>query len=113
MSAAKGNRRNPAKGAVRMNGERIRLCDRPELVRRAAEWFHEKWEVQMCIRDSFQATLNTFGALDVLPFTGVTLPFISRGGSSMISSFALLAFIKTLSPSLYSKRRRVAHENDL
>lgn len=61
----------------------------------------------------FQATLNTFGALDVLPFTGVTLPFISRGGSSMISSFALLAFIKTLSPSLYSKRRRVAHENDL
>lgn len=47
MSAAKGNRRNPAKGAVRMNGERIRLCDRPELVRRAAEWFHEKWEVPL------------------------------------------------------------------
>lgn len=42
----------------------------------------------------FQTALNVFGVTDLLPLTGVTLPFISRGGSSMISSWALLAFIK-------------------
>lgn len=41
----------------------------------------------------FQAALNIFGAIDVLPFTGVTLPFISNGGSSMIGSFGLLSFL--------------------
>ena len=30
----------------------------------------------------FQTCLNVFGATDVLPLTGVTLPFISLGGSS-------------------------------
>ena len=42
----------------------------------------------------FQMTLNTFGALDILPFTGVTFPFVSRGGSSLISCWGILAFIK-------------------
>lgn len=42
----------------------------------------------------FQAALNIFGVTDFLPLTGVTLPFISRGGSSTISCWALLAFIK-------------------
>lgn len=42
----------------------------------------------------FQAALNIFGVTDFLPLTGVTLPFISRGGSSAISCWALLAFIK-------------------
>lgn len=41
----------------------------------------------------FQAALNIFGTLDVLPFTGVTLPFVSNGGSSLIGSFGLLSFI--------------------
>ncbi len=42
----------------------------------------------------FQLSLNVFGLTDLLPFTGVTLPFISRGGSSMICSWGLLAFIR-------------------
>lgn len=42
----------------------------------------------------FQATLNIFGVTDLLPLTGVTLPFVSRGGSSTISCWALMAFIK-------------------
>lgn len=41
-----------------------------------------------------QTALNIFGAVDILPFTGVTFPFVSRGGSSLISCWALLAFIK-------------------
>lgn len=41
-----------------------------------------------------QAILNVFGTVDFLPLTGVTFPFVSQGGSSMITSWALLAFIK-------------------
>ena len=41
-----------------------------------------------------QAMLNVFGSTDILPLTGVTLPFVSTGGSSMMSCWALLAYIK-------------------
>lgn len=42
----------------------------------------------------FQLALNVFGITDFLPLTGVTLPFVSRGGSSMLCSWGLLAYIK-------------------
>lgn len=42
----------------------------------------------------FQTCLNVFGAVDILPFTGVTLPFVSNGGSSMLSAWGMLAFLK-------------------
>ena len=41
-----------------------------------------------------QAILNALGTVDVLPFTGVTFPFLSNGGSSMICTWGLLAFVK-------------------
>ena len=34
------------------------------------------------------------GTVDILPLTGVTFPFLSNGGSSMIAAWGLLAFIK-------------------
>lgn len=42
-----------------------------------------------------QMGLNVFGAMDILPFTGVTFPFVSHGGTSLISCWAMLAFIKS------------------
>jgi cell division protein FtsW (lipid II flippase) len=42
-----------------------------------------------------QLLLNAFGSVDLLPFTGVTFPFVSRGGSSLAASWGLLAFIKS------------------
>ena len=42
----------------------------------------------------FQTCLNVFGAVDLLPLTGVTFPFVSNGGSSMVASWGLLAFLK-------------------
>ncbi len=42
-----------------------------------------------------QMALNVFGSLDLLPFTGVTFPFVSRGGSSLISCWLLMSFIKS------------------
>ncbi len=56
----------------------------------------------------FQAALNVFGVVDLLPLTGVTLPFVSYGGSSMISCWGLLAFIKAADERTYSQRRTKA-----
>lgn len=42
----------------------------------------------------FQTSLNVFGSVDILPLTGVTFPFISAGGSSMMATWGLLAFLK-------------------
>ena len=50
----------------------------------------------------FQTALNIFGITDVLPLTGVTLPFVSQGGSSMISCWAVLAFIKASDVRTYN-----------
>ena len=41
-----------------------------------------------------QVVLNVLGTVDVLPLTGVTFPFLSNGGSSMLCAWGLLAFIK-------------------
>jgi len=41
-----------------------------------------------------QTLLNVCGSVDLLPLTGVTFPFVSNGGSSMIGAWGLLAFIK-------------------
>lgn len=42
----------------------------------------------------FQTCLNVFGSVDILPLTGVTFPFVSNGGSAMMSAWGLLAFLK-------------------
>ncbi len=42
----------------------------------------------------FQTCLNVFGSVDLLPLTGVTFPFVSNGGSAMLSAWGLLAFLK-------------------
>ena len=41
-----------------------------------------------------QTILNCLGTVDILPFTGVTFPFVSNGGTSMIGAWGLLAFVK-------------------
>ena len=41
-----------------------------------------------------QTILNIFGAVDLFPLTGVTFPFVSTGGTSMMTSWAMLAYFK-------------------
>lgn len=52
----------------------------------------------------FQMSLNVFGSTDILPLTGVTLPFVSLGGSSMVCVWGLLAFIKISDERTYAVR---------
>ncbi len=57
-----------------------------------------------------QTALNIFGCTDILPLTGVTLPFISAGGSSMLSCWGLIAFIKAADERTYSVGRLKGEE---
>lgn len=52
-----------------------------------------------------QLSLNIFGATDILPLTGVTFPFISAGGSSMISCWGMFAFIKAADERTYAIKK--------
>ena len=54
-----------------------------------------------------QTALNIFGCTDILPLTGVTLPFISAGGSSMLSCWGLLAFIKAADERTYVSSKKL------
>lgn len=42
----------------------------------------------------FQCFLNIGGTINCIPSTGVTLPFVSYGGSSVISSMIMIAIIQ-------------------
>ncbi|MCP9493596.1 MAG: FtsW/RodA/SpoVE family cell cycle protein [Pyrinomonadaceae bacterium MAG19_C2-C3] len=44
-----------------------------------------------------QALVNTGGVLRALPMTGITLPFVSHGGFSLITSFAMLGLLMAFS----------------
>lgn len=64
-----------------------------------------------------QTILNVLGTVDILPLTGVTFPFVSNGGSSMIATWGLLAFVKAADTRQNAsfairlpKNRRGAHE---
>lgn len=52
-----------------------------------------------------QLSLNVFGATDILPLTGVTFPFISCGGSSVLSCWGLIAFIKAADERTYAVKK--------
>ena len=86
-----------------------------------AKWF--RWPAAACSTAMIfvvQVMLNVFGSTDLLPLTGVTFPFVSCGGSSMISCWALLAYIKASDTRQNSalavklpKRVRHRREDDL
>ncbi len=63
-----------------------------------------------------QTMLNVFGTMDLLPLTGVTLPFVSNGGSSMLCCWGLVAFIKGAdtrqNASIAVKTLRVKEDKD-
>jgi cell division protein FtsW (lipid II flippase) len=45
----------------------------------------------------FQALVNVGGIVRALPMTGITLPFVSHGGFSLITSFAMLGMLMAFS----------------
>jgi cell division protein FtsW (lipid II flippase) len=45
----------------------------------------------------FQALVNIGGITRALPMTGITLPFVSHGGFSLVTSFAMLGMLLAFS----------------
>jgi cell division protein FtsW len=45
----------------------------------------------------FQAVVNIGGVIRMLPMTGITLPFVSHGGWSLITSFFMLGMLMAIS----------------
>ena len=57
-------------------------------------YYHSGLAIGVAAVFMVQMTLNIFGSCNLIPFTGVTIPFISQGGSSMLSSGILAGFLK-------------------
>lgn len=84
--------------------------------------FYMIFNIAMCLKDAyyrlvaaglgtlfiFQAFLSIGGVIKFIPSTGVTLPFISYGGSSLLSMFAIWAIIQ----GMYLKRSDEVAEHE-
>ena len=54
----------------------------------------------------FQTFIIIGGVIKLIPLTGITLPFVSYGGSSMLASFIMLGIITAVSfPDKKGKNR--------
>ncbi|MBR4628125.1 MAG: FtsW/RodA/SpoVE family cell cycle protein [Ruminococcus sp.] len=72
-------------------------------------YYHATMAAGVCAAFTVQTALNIFGSCNMIPFTGVTIPFISSGGSSMlVSGFMAGMLIAAVSPSLKEPKLRPA-----
>ncbi|KXA29500.1 cell cycle protein, FtsW/RodA/SpoVE family [Peptoniphilus harei] len=65
--------------------------------------FYRILALSVAILFTVQAFLNIGGVIKLIPMTGLTLPFISYGGSSLISSFVALGILQVTSEDLSYK----------
>lgn len=64
------------------------------LINTPRSYFHTTLTVGVCAAFIAQMALNIFGSCNMIPFTGVTIPFISQGGSSMLACGFMIGFLK-------------------
>jgi cell division protein FtsW (lipid II flippase) len=59
--------------------------------------FHAFLAAGLCITLSIQSLIIISGTLNLIPLTGVTLPFVSYGGSSLLTNFIIVGMLLALS----------------
>lgn len=68
--------------------------------------FYRILAISATVMISIQAFLNIGGVTKLIPMTGITLPFMSYGGSSILSSFIALGILQVASEDLSWKYER-------
>ena len=62
-----------------------------------ADGFYKCVALGMTILLGFQTFIIIGGVIKLIPLTGITLPFISYGGSSLLASFAMVGILQAIS----------------
>ncbi len=66
----------------------------------------------LTITIGFQTFLIIGGVTRLIPLTGITLPFVSYGGSSLVSSFLIIGLLQALSGSILREEVFTVEKND-
>jgi cell division protein FtsW (lipid II flippase) len=74
-----------------------------QIAQRARSDFARLCAVGLSVILGFQAFFIMAGVLRLLPLTGITLPFMAYGGSSLVANYALIALLMRISEEAESK----------
>ena len=92
-----------ALGAIVLCGAFLALILRAlDVARRQPELFAKLLATGLAATLGFQVVIIVGGVLRLFPLTGITLPFVSYGGSSLVTNFLLIALVWAIS----GERRR-------
>lgn len=75
-----------------------------QIVLRTRDGFQQLLAAGLTTAVAFQALIITAGTTNLVPLTGITLPFISYGGSSMLVNFAIVGLLLRISAANKSPR---------
>ena len=80
------------------------------LVNPPRSYYHGSMCAGIAAAFSVQMALNVFGSCNMIPFTGVTLPFISMGGSSMVVSGLMAGMLVAAQSPVFKAPKRKKNE---
>jgi cell division protein FtsW len=73
------------------------------MINKPRSYYHTTMVLGVAAVFVVQMGLNIFGSCNLIPFTGVTIPFISQGGSSMITCGLLSGMLKAGQSPVFRK----------